>query len=65
MSRGIKTIGTFNSESFSHIDQIKQKAAELIDLIDVHAKDPRRASIAITGIEQAVMMGVKATFEQV
>lgn len=49
MSRGIKTIGTFNSESSDHID--------------AHANDPRRASIAITGIEQAVMMGIKATFE--
>lgn len=64
MSRGIKTIGTFNSEGSNHIDKIKQKAAELVDLIDQHAKDPRRASIAITGIEQAVMMGVKSTFEQ-
>lgn len=62
MSRGKETIGTFNSEGSSYIDQIKQKAAELIDLIDVNAKDPRRASIAITGVEQAVMMGVKSTF---
>lgn len=65
MSIGVKIIGTFNSESSEHVDQIKQKAAELIDLIDENAKDLRRASIAITGIEQAVMMGVKSTFENI
>lgn len=62
MSKGVEIIGTFNSDNSNHIDEIKKKAAELIDLIDTHSKCKRRAAIAFTGIEQATMMGVKSTF---
>ena len=61
-TRGQATIGDFNVSGKSEVDIIKQKSAELIDLIDEYAKDPRRASIAITLIEQAQMMAVKAIF---
>lgn len=63
MSKGKKIIGEFNNENKNHIDLIKQKASELVDLIEEHGKDERRKAIAITGIEQAIMMGVKSTFE--
>ncbi|GAA5102667.1 DUF7681 family protein [Wohlfahrtiimonas larvae] len=63
MNKGKEIIGTFNSENSSHIDLIKKKAAELVDLIEEHGKDGRRKAIAITGIEQATMMAVKSTFE--
>lgn len=43
------------------VSQIKQRAAELINLIEqVKDKDPRLASLAQTAIEEAAMWGVKA-----
>jgi len=43
------------------VSQIKQKAAELINLIEeVKYKDPRLASLAQTAIEEGAMWGVKA-----
>ena len=62
MTRGQEIIGTFNVSSKNEVDLIKRKAAELIDLIEVYGKCPRRKAIAITGIEQAQMMAVKSIF---
>jgi len=51
----------FNPSQSDVVSQIKQKAAELINLIEgVKSKDPRLASLAQTAIEEGAMWGVKA-----
>lgn len=63
MSKGKEIIGTFNAEGKEAIDQIKQKAAELVNLIEAAVEnDPRRKALAITHIETGVMFGVKGMF---
>lgn len=62
MSKGEQVIGRFNSESREAIDVVKQKAIDLIDLIEEHGKDERRKGIAIEDIEKGVMMAVKSLF---
>jgi hypothetical protein len=58
----------FNPDKNSHVDQIKNKAAELIDLIeDLRVEQSsgelhRVISIAQTEVETACMYGVKACF---
>jgi len=61
-----KTIGeirvrtSFNVENNSDVDQIKQKSAELINLVDsLKEKDPRLAALAMTAYEEAAMWAVK------
>ena len=50
----------FNPSSDDLVDQIKQKTAELIDLIDANKiKDPRLAGITISAYEGAAMWAVK------
>lgn len=50
----------FNPSKEDVIDQIKQKSAELINLVEsVRDKDPRLASLAQTGYEEAAMWAVK------
>lgn len=61
-TKGREIIGTFNPAGEEGVDLIKAKSAELIDLIEQYSKCPRRKEIAITGIEQAQMMAVKAIF---
>ena len=62
-----KTIGElrvrteFNPSQSDVVSQIKQKAAELINLCeDLKAKDPRLASLAQTAFEEGAMWAVKA-----
>jgi len=68
-----KTIGEarvrteFNPSANSDVDQIKQKAAELINLLDalpLSAENPSESSrlkaLAMTSIETGAMWGVKA-----
>jgi len=62
-----KTIGElrvrteFNPSQSDVVSQIKQKAAELINLCeDLKAKDPRLASLAQTTFEEGAMWAVKA-----
>ena len=72
-----KTLGearvrtTFNPANDSYVDQIKQKSAELIDLIDMAANKhdwddrtlgewKRLKSLAMTAIEEGAMWAVKA-----
>lgn len=68
-----KTIGEarvrteFNPSANSDVDQIKQKAAEIINLIDnlpVNADNPaesaRLKALAMTSFETGAMWGVKA-----
>jgi len=60
--KGIQVIGTFNNENRAPVDEIKAKAAELIDLIHEHGQNGRHNSIATTHIETAAMFGVKSVF---
>lgn len=62
MTKGEEIIGTFNTSGSEAVDAIKQKATELINLIDEHGKDPRRKATAITNIEQGTMWAVKSLF---
>lgn len=56
---------TFNPSSNPLVDEVKQKAAELIDLMNSIATDrehpgARCAAIAMTELESAAMWAVKA-----
>lgn len=52
---------SFNPSNDSIVDQIKQKSAELINLVEtLKGLDPRCASIAQTEFETACMYAVKA-----
>ena len=52
---------TFNPSNDSTVDQLKQKAAELINLCEtLKEKDPRLASLAQTAFEEGAMWAVKA-----
>lgn len=62
MSKGKEIIGTFNVSNKGEVDLIKEKASELVNLIDKYGKDPRRKAIAITNVEQGTMMAVKSIF---
>lgn len=62
MSKGKQIIGDFNSTGDNVIDLIKQKANELVNLVEEHGKDPRRKAKAITDIEQGTMWAVKSLF---
>lgn len=62
-----KTLGevrvrtSFNPSDSTLVDQIKQKTAELINLVDtVREKDPRLVAQAQTTYEAAAMWAVKA-----
>lgn len=65
MTKGEYRVGiNFNPSKASVVDQIKQKAAELIDLIEEIPADandrPRLKAIAQTAVEEAAMWAVKA-----
>jgi hypothetical protein len=52
---------SFNPSNDSAVDQIKQKTAELINLVaDLKSKDGRLVAIAQTTYEEAAMWAVKA-----
>ena len=62
-----KTVGElrvrteFNPSQSDVVSQIKQKAAELINLCEeLKSKDPRLASLAQTAFEEGAMWAVKA-----
>ena len=63
MSKGQEIIGKFNASEKSEVDLIKEKATELVDLIEEYGKDPRRKATAITDIEKGTMMAVKSLFD--
>jgi hypothetical protein len=51
----------FNPDANSDVDLIKQKTAELINLVnDLKTADRRLVSLAITGYENSAMWAVKA-----
>lgn len=62
MTKGEQIIGRFNNENRTEVDLIKEKAIELINLIEEKGKDPRRQAISYTQIELGVMMGIKSLF---
>lgn len=52
---------SFNPSADSTVDQIKQKTAELINLVEsLKLKDARLASLAQTAYEEGAMWAVKA-----
>lgn len=63
MTKGEQTIGKFNNENRTDVDLIKEKAIELVNLIEEKGKDPRRKATAITDIEKGTMMGIKSLFD--
>lgn len=62
MTKGEEIIGRFNSENKTEVDLIKEKAIELINLIEQYGKDPRRKAKSFTDIETGVMFAVKSLF---
>lgn len=62
----IRVRAKFNPSADSKVDQIKQKTAELIDLVDGLATESGRSdknrliAIALTSYEEAAMWAVKA-----
>lgn len=65
MSKGQKIIGTFNPSGNPEVDAIKEKAAELIDLI--HSSSPATILYgfpakdrAVNKIEEGTMLAVKS-----
>lgn len=67
LSFGQKAVGiTFNPSSHPMVDAIKEKSAELIDLLQTlreatsNGEVKRQLSVAITEVQTAQMWGVKA-----
>jgi len=62
MTTGEQRVRTqFNPSQNSVVDQIKQKTAELINLVEtLKEKDGRLVSLALTSYEEAAMWAVKA-----
>jgi len=59
-------VGTdFNPGHNTAVDEIKHKAADLIDCIQRSGVDPRTRALAITNIEQGAMWGVKSATKRV
>lgn len=51
----------FNTSGSSEVDEIKKKAADLINICEeLKSKDPRLAAMAQTAFEEAAMWAVKA-----
>jgi hypothetical protein len=61
---GVGYIGTFNNEDRDDVAEIKRCAAQLIDHINNFGANKRRASIACTHVETAVMFAVKSIFTE-
>jgi hypothetical protein len=61
MTEGEYLVGkSFNPGGLDSVNEIKQKAADLIDCIGRHGADPRTRALAITAIEEGAMWGVKS-----
>lgn len=63
LTKGEEIIGKFNSTANLHVEELKNRAIQLINAINVYGKSPRRNAIAITDIEKGTMMGVKSLFQ--
>ena len=62
MSKGVEVIGSFNSSTKVEVDLIKEKAIELVDLIEKHGVDGHRKDNSIDYIEVGVMLAIKSLF---
>ncbi len=61
LSLGEERVRTsFNPANNSTVDQIKQKTAELINLVNENGKDKRLSAMAMTSFEEAAMWAVKS-----
>lgn len=61
MTEGEFRVGIkFNPDNNDTVSEIKQKSAELIDLIVLHGKDTRCTKLAQTAYEDAAMWAVKS-----
>lgn len=56
------TIGTFNPNDNPKVAELKNRATQFINCIDVFGLEPRRKAIAVTKIEEAQMFAVKSIF---
>ena len=63
MTKGEQIIGKFNNENRTEVDLIKEKAIDLVNLIEEKGKDPRRKATAITDIGKGTMLAVKSLFD--
>lgn len=62
MTKGEEIIGKFNPNSVESVDLIKQKAIELVNIIEEVGKCPRRKATSYTDIEKGTMMAVKSLY---
>ena len=60
--KGYEIIGAFNNEKRDDVKNIKQTAAELVDMINDYGKNKRHNAIAVTHVETAAMFAVKSLF---
>lgn len=50
----------FNPGGNPQVSEIKEAAAELIDMIEAYGRDPRTTALAMTAIEDGAMWAVKS-----
>ncbi len=55
-------IGSFNPSDRQDVAAIKYAAKSMVNVIEINVPDGRRKSIALTHIEDAAMMAVKALY---
>lgn len=61
MTEGEYLVGkSFNPGGLDSVNEIKKKAADLIDYIYANGKDGRCTALAVTAIEEGAMWGVKS-----
>lgn len=64
MSKGRQIIGRSPADYNTEAKAIRDKAIELIDLIEEHGKNPRCKTLSIDHIEMGAMLAVKSVFEE-
>ena len=61
MTEGEYLVGkSFNPGGLDSVNEIKQKAADLIDCVRKHGVDGRCTALSVTAIEEGAMWGVKS-----
>lgn len=61
MTEGEYLVGkSFNPGGLDSVNEIKQRAADLIDCIGRHGADTRTRDFAIKAVEEGAMWGVKS-----
>ena len=65
MTEGEYRVGiTFNPGGSEQVNEIKQLAAELIDMVEASGKDSRCTALAMTAFEDGAMWAVKSVTKQ-